>query len=225
MSASVALYIHGLESGPNGTKARRLAEAGYSVRALQMPCNMAAIRRDPALLAVAVGFVSLLITAGGLGGVLAVAGVLLVSPLAAPLLTVWLWRRAIRASLAVQRAALAGVDVVVASSFGGAIAHQLIVEGAWSGPTVLLCPASNRVAARAWWPPPAGLATVPCADQVLVVHGRADEIVPFADSEALVAGSTATLLAVDDDHRLSATATADGLASWCARVGVPTSAS
>jgi hypothetical protein len=36
-------------------------------------------------------------------------------------------------------------DVVVGSSWGGAIATWCLVAGSWSGPTVLLAPAYHRV--------------------------------------------------------------------------------
>lgn len=68
-------------------------------------------------------------------------------------------------------------------------------------------------------PPVASLATLPTdlAKQVVVVHGRHDEIVPVTHSQALVANAASTLILVDDDHRLSATATGENLASWIVR--------
>ena len=125
-------------------------------------------------------------------------------------------RRMMARSVDVQRRALAGhpIDAVVASSFGGAVAVELLRTGAWTGPTVLLCPAHGLVAERARLPVP----TLPAVDRVLVVHGRADAVVPLAHSEALVAGTRARLVVVDDDHRLSATATPANLAAWVAEV-------
>lgn len=179
------LFAHGLESGPDGNKPRNLRAAGFEVVARQMPSSLAVAPR-----------------ASACGQVLAA-------------------RRAFRRSLAVQRDALAsappgGLDVVVGSSFGGAIALELVLHGAWRGPTLLLCPAHERVAERARTavPPPLSSVDPAIARQVLVVHGRADAIVPIDHSRRLVAGSEATLIEVDDDHRLSATATVEGLRTW-----------
>jgi hypothetical protein len=124
-----------------------------------------------------------------------------------------LLRRVVRRSLAVQRAVLAAhrVDVVVGSSFGGAMALQLLGDGSFSGPTVLLCPAQELVAARA---KRAACALPSDAQGVIVVHGRQDQTVPIEHSRALVRGTAATLLEVDDDHRLSVNATPTNLGAW-----------
>jgi hypothetical protein len=37
----------------------------------------------------------------------------------------------------------------------------------------------------------------------VIVHGRADDVVPFADSEELASRSGATLIEVGTDHRLA----------------------
>lgn len=213
------LFLHGLESGPNGNKPRALREAGLEVTALQMPCGRSAIVRDPATLA-ALGLAGLMLGAAARRGPLTfaagLAGVALARPVALALAT----RRAFSRSVDVQRRALeeGSFDVVVGSSFGGAVGLELLLCGAWRGPTVLLCPAHERVAERAWRAPPPGLAALgAAARQVLVVHGRADEVVPFAHAQRLVAGSAAQLLEVDDDHRLTATATTEGLRVWVER--------
>ena len=61
------------------------------------------------------------------------------------------------------------------------------------------------------------------ANRVVVVHGQADEVVPLEQSRRLVRGSRAELIEVEDDHRLTQTATVEGLRSWveraCARAG------
>ncbi len=220
----VVLYIHGLESGPTGAKVRALQAAGFAVRARQMPCHPKRMRSDPWMIAY-LAAAAFAVVAGAVAGPVALAvAVLAVAAARGPIVALVV-HRAVQASLAVQRAALAEgpVDLVVGSSFGGAIAHLLLLEGAWRGPTVLLCPASTRVAARAGRPTPPGLAALPVAvaRRVVVVHGRSDEVVPFDHSVALVRGSAAHLLPVADDHRLSRTATAAGLAAWCAAASAP----
>jgi hypothetical protein len=83
-------------------------------------------------------------------------------------------------------------DVIVGSSRGGAIAMNIR-----SGhvPLVLLCPAWKR------W------GTVRIAKpNTTILHSRNDEIIPFADSEELVAASglpRATLIETGNDHRLA----------------------
>lgn len=85
-----------------------------------------------------------------------------------------------------------GPDVIVGSSRGGAIAMQL-----QSGivPLVLLCPAWKR------WGDQATLKA-----NSLILHSRQDEIIPFSDSESLLALNrlpNENLIEVGRDHRLA----------------------
>lgn len=83
-------------------------------------------------------------------------------------------------------------DVVVGSSRGGAVAMN-IDSGAT--PLVLLCPAWKR------W----GTATT-VKPNTIILHSRADETVPFADSEELVRNSglpRGSLIEVGFEHRLT----------------------
>lgn len=85
--------------------------------------------------------------------------------------------------------------LVMGSSFGGAVLLRLLHEAPrWTGPSLFLAGAGLKLTPYDHLP-----AGVPC----LLVHGTADQVVPFADSEALAATSpTAMLRAVEDDHRL-----------------------
>jgi hypothetical protein len=87
-------------------------------------------------------------------------------------------------------------DVVVGSSFGGAVVLALLQRGAWRGPTLLLAPAQRHFPVQERLP--AGIATI-------VVHGTRDTVVDIAGSRSL-AGSGTTgrvqLIEVDDEHRL-----------------------
>ena len=80
-------------------------------------------------------------------------------------------------------------QVVVGSSRGGAVAMNI-----YSGDAklVLLCPAWRKY----------GTVTTVKPDTV-ILHSRADDVVPFADSEELVRNSGATLIEVGSDHRLA----------------------
>jgi alpha-beta hydrolase superfamily lysophospholipase len=82
--------------------------------------------------------------------------------------------------------------VVVGSSRGGAVAMNID-----SGPAklVLLCPAWKK------W----GTVTA-VKPGTVILHSRADDVVPFADSEELVRNSglpARALVEVGDDHRLA----------------------
>lgn len=224
--ATRVLFVHGLESGPHGRKARLLAEAGFEVVSERMPCRPADVARDPIVIVGALAALITAIEATLAAGLLGLALALVIGAALAPQARALIAARVLARSVEVQRALLARgpVDVVVGSSFGGAVSLELLRGGAWTGPTVLLCPAHVLIAHRARRPAPSLRALSPAqAQQVVVVHGRADQVVPLAHSEALVAGTAARLIIVDDDHRLTATATATSLAAWIAGTGVEAS--
>ncbi|QEL15975.1 alpha/beta hydrolase [Limnoglobus roseus] len=83
-------------------------------------------------------------------------------------------------------------QVVVGSSRGGAVAMSMDSGGA---KLILLCPAWRKYGAAR---------TVKAGSVVL--HSRGDDVVPFADSEELIATSglpTSALIEVGRDHRLA----------------------
>jgi alpha/beta superfamily hydrolase len=87
-------------------------------------------------------------------------------------------------------------QVLVGSSFGGAVALALLAAGAFRGPTLLLAPAQRHFGVAESLPP-----RIP----VIIAHGLRDDVVDIAGSRGLAASSTpewVTLLEVDDDHRL-----------------------
>lgn len=80
-------------------------------------------------------------------------------------------------------------QVVVGSSRGGAVAMNM---NSGIARLVLLCPAwKNRGTARTVGP------------DTVILHNRADDVIPFADSEELARNSGATLIEVGTDHRLA----------------------
>ncbi len=102
--------------------------------------------------------------------------------------------------IAVHEAEIAAFrpDVLVGSSFGGAVAVELLHRGAWTGPTLLLAQAAVHRGART---------TLPNDRVVWVVHGTGDEVVDINDSRRLAqTGSPklVRLIEVDDDHSLHA---------------------
>jgi alpha/beta superfamily hydrolase len=80
-------------------------------------------------------------------------------------------------------------QVVVGSSRGGAVAMNINNGDA---KLVLLCPA---------WKKFGSMTTV--KPDTVILHSRADDVVPFADSEELAANSGAKLIEVGTDHRLA----------------------
>jgi alpha-beta hydrolase superfamily lysophospholipase len=83
-------------------------------------------------------------------------------------------------------------DVVVGSSRGGAVAMNVEIG---KTPLVLLCPAWKR------W----GTATAVRLNTV-ILHSKADEVVPFSDSVELAKNSglpSESLIAVGTEHRLA----------------------
>jgi dienelactone hydrolase len=215
------LFLHGLESGPNGSKARALAAVGYRVVAPALPSRRGLLVRDPALPAAAVLGALAAASPALLGAPLALAiGLALLIGLAAARLTfAWLLRRQLDSCFAIAARAAADLPpgaVVVGSSNGGGLAARLLDEGRWAGPAVLLCPAQDKVA-RLTLRRPARLGHLTPASQarVRVVHGDADDVVPLAHSRALVAGTAAGLEVVPGgDHRLGGVATPEALRRW-----------
>jgi hypothetical protein len=83
-------------------------------------------------------------------------------------------------------------DVVIGSSRGGAVAMNIKSSDV---KLVLLCPA---------WKKFGKARTV--KDGTVILHSRADDVVPFGDSEALVRNSglpASALIEVGNDHRLA----------------------
>lgn len=95
-------------------------------------------------------------------------------------------------------------DVVVGSSRGGAVAMNLSLG---TTPLVLLCPAWKRWGTARSLPPGS-----------LILHARADDVVPFADSEELVRLSglaASALVEVGNDHRLADPGPLDAMLRAC----------
>jgi hypothetical protein len=83
-------------------------------------------------------------------------------------------------------------NVIVGSSRGGAVAMNV---QAGDTPLVLLCPAWKRWGAARTIKP-----------GTVILHSRADDVIPFAESEELVAASglpATTLIEIGRDHRLA----------------------
>jgi len=105
-------------------------------------------------------------------------------------------------------------DVLVGSSFGGAVAVALLRRGMWHGPTLLLAQAALRYDADA---------RLPQDVTVWLVHGRCDELIDPAESRRLaVTGSPerVRLIEVKDDHPLHASVASGRLLDWIRAIAV-----
>lgn len=86
--------------------------------------------------------------------------------------------------------------VVVGSSFGGALLLALVSAGDWRGPSVFVAQAGIKIGTGD---------RLPEGSRAILVHGTADDVVPFEGSATLAASiaSGADLWPVDGgDHRL-----------------------
>ncbi len=177
------LYVHGLESGPQGHKANYLRQGFSEVHVPAMHTGTDQLDKQNSFARLAVRL--------------------------APTTPPWRLRaRAIEEALEVcvviQRDAIAASrpDLVVGSSFGGAVLELLLARWHWTGPSLLLCPAL-RMARRRAGDDTGSWSTINVKDvearigalspevraQVLVVHGDADTVVPLEDSQSLCAAA------------------------------------
>ncbi|MBN1654477.1 MAG: hypothetical protein JXA30_11965 [Deltaproteobacteria bacterium] len=87
-------------------------------------------------------------------------------------------------------------NVLVGSSFGGAVAVALLERGCWKGPTLLLAQAAFKYLPSA---------CLPKGVPVLLVHGLKDDVIDIEDSRALArtgSNDMVKLIEVDDSHDL-----------------------
>ena len=80
-------------------------------------------------------------------------------------------------------------QVVVGSSRGGAVAMNI---NSGAAKLVLLCPAWKKWGTAKSVKP-----------GTVILHSRADDVIPFADSEELAKNSGTTVFEVGNDHRLA----------------------
>jgi hypothetical protein len=80
-------------------------------------------------------------------------------------------------------------QVIVGSSRGGAVAMNI---NSGAAKLVLLCPVWKKFGTAKTVKP-----------GTMILHSRADDVIPFTDSEGLAKNSGATLIEVGNDHRLA----------------------
>ena len=85
-------------------------------------------------------------------------------------------------------------DVIVASSFGGAVLLRVMLEGGWTGPAVFMAQAGVKFTVSD---------RLPTDARAILIHGEFDEVVHIDGSIQLANSSpNATLVRVADGHRL-----------------------
>ncbi len=114
------------------------------------------------------------------------------------------------ASVSVQAEALADLrpDVLVGSSFGGAVAVALLARGLWRGPTLLLAQAALHYDPQT---------RLPADVTVWLVHGTRDSLIDPEQSRRLAATGSpgrVRLIEVDDDHPLHDSVARGDLLTW-----------
>lgn len=225
MTTPRVLFMHGLESGPRGDKVARLRAAGVDVEAADMKMSIRRLDRENSVVRnllrqkevqiAGATFATSVVSGLRAGRVWAAAGAVAAGASWLRLRGTAVQRAALRRSydtcVEIQRAAIERYrpDVLLGSSWGGAIAIELVLQGAWRGPTVLLAPALQRVAGRMGESDGDVDAKVKAlqeraaAQRIVIFHDADDETVPFGDSVALQGGSDIELKRVHaGGHRL-----------------------
>lgn len=221
------LFIHGLEGSPQGTKVRLLRAQGFEVEAPDMEMSVMDFRKRNAAIrnVLRLGETRTVVTAllGAAASPLRRGRVMRAAAVAVGATAVgagWWWlrrdalvaeglSRSFAACVEIQKAAIARwePDVVVGSSWGGAVAAHLVATGAWEGPTVLLAPAVHAIARMRRTSADADVAGVRRAatlHPIVVFHDPTDDTVPHTDSIELTTRSSVELRSVDGGgHRLN----------------------
>jgi len=214
-------YVHGLDSGINGRKVQMLKKKRKGLRPMvvvapdmQGLIRSARLRGSLCVLAMAcqgcmhVYYLlgtELSVFAGSKKSMAVLLLGVAIFLAASFLATVYTTRNLLQncVDLHLQAMRLQKPDLLIGSSFGGAVVARLVTLGHYRGPILLLAPAQFRLDWLTWLGQKAS-ASFP--SPVLVVHGSKDTIVPVADSERLVAMHSQTtqveLLIVNDNHPL-----------------------
>lgn len=229
-------FIHGLESGPLGAKVQHLRRAGFVVLAPDMQMSVRRLDRENSVvrnllrlpeprLAVAMGALGAgLLWSRGAGlvpeesamktrrmlpwAMLAGAGVL-----AGARHKAWARQalsRSFERCVALQARQIEAhdPDILVGSSWGGAVTMELVRRGIWRGkPVILLAPAYRRVGERIGWADldvrEEELRLIAARQPISLIHDPLDDTVPHEDSVRFVRGSTIDFASVDGGgHRL-----------------------
>jgi hypothetical protein len=210
------LFVHGLESRAQGSKTILLREQGLDVRAHDMDMGVTQISRKNSVVRMALRLPEVQSVFAGLALLTAATRSKQGAILAATLGASWVALRknavsgraltnSFAACVEIQKAAVLqeNPDIVLGSSWGGAVVVELIRQGIWTGPTILLAPAVQRVCTKTGRGDAREIARQLRGHRVIIFHDPTDEVVPFVDSEVLADEAQIELRAVDGGgHRL-----------------------
>jgi len=216
MNSPRILFVHGLESRANGSKTILLREQGFDVRAHDMHMGVLQLSRTNSVSRMALRLPEVQVVLGALTATLALTrskeGALIASMMGASRYALRkdiVFGRALGNSFAacveIQRAALLQEqpDIVVGSSWGGAVVVELMRRGDWNGPTILLAPAVHRVCTKTRRGDSRDIARQLRGKRIVIFHDPTDDVVPFVDSEVLASEGEFELRSVDGGgHRL-----------------------
>ena len=204
------LFMHGLESHAGGTKARYLQANFAQVRCPDMKMSLFSLKKEnsPARWCVPYVAFSAALATHAAGSLTEAAVVLGFAAAGFVPLVRWCIRASLAACVDTQAKAISDArpDIVVASSWGGAVALRCLETGIWDGPTVLLAPAVAVTSAwlQPFWPTLRPAVPSDVAARCVVVQGGADEVV---DARAVAAmcerNAIPCELIAGEDHRLN----------------------
>ena len=216
------LFIHGLESGPTGSKVSGMRELGLEVFAVDMKMSQWRLSKQNSILRSILrlwqAWVAIFLLLGALpvalwanpwSGVAMGVGAIVWGRLRWKSWVALAIGKSLAACVDLQRQALAEheIDVIVGSSWGGAVSIELLIAAHWSGPTLLLAPAWQKVQDRI---DPERVSGVNARLQALsapihILHAPDDDVVPFAHSQRLASGRIGLTPVSGGGHRLLST--------------------
>ncbi len=198
-------FIHGLESGPEGGKVQMMREAGFEVRSVDMKMSAFRVTKKNSVIRNVFrtqGFAFWVLATATFGVIsyfrdlswqyiliLFMGGNIIVYFFIKNLLAE-AWQKSIESCLALQIEPIKKFvpDVIVGSSYGGAITCELIRRGLWEGPTILLAPAYLRIlrAVRIVEEHEHAqkIRDLSKSQPIVIYHDPADDVVDYEDSVA-----------------------------------------
>lgn len=207
---AAVLFLHGLESGTNGRKAQYLKKRfPTEVPDMQMSAINPRKRNSPAKWLIPFGLASVL----SCGMVACTSSLLRSAQLLGLCMVMFVilgrWRMQVALAacvdIAVKAIARGKPTVIVASSWGGAVALRCVELGLWQGPTVLLAPAVETTGVFSlFWPSWQPQLPAAAAAKCRIIQGEQDSIVPVKAVTAMAKQNGMCIeLFPDGDHRLN----------------------
>ncbi|GEM_PF-2690225 len=217
-------FIHGLESGPEGGKVQMMREDGFEVQSVDMKMSAYRLDKKNSVLR------NVFRTQGFMYWVLATLTFIVISyfrDLSWKVVVVLFlggqvvvyffvknliaqaWQKSIESCLDLQLKPLKDFepDIIVGSSYGGAISMELIRRGLWKGPTILLAPAYNAILGRVRIAEHDDhiqkIRDLSREQSIVIFHDPSDDVVPHEDSVTQAKDSQIEFISIDaEGHRM-----------------------